>query len=611
MEEWVGVKWHHYITSRSLPTYPNASVSLVDIKKPLAIYFRAMGGDKAIGIGHTTAQLFEGHRSWLQKMAGAAKRFEKGHFSRDNLYLPEHMAFFDNQQSNLDVYYWLTALASHNHVPHPQHILAHNLYLTQKTLRQWPGLKKTYQNLVQQHLFQRPHLKQLPASFQSHELLIKQALINPNADHPIPEMSEQSLPALVPLWLYPSPQISINHPNNRQALPQAKGSSEAKAQQQKSKRYSAEQVETEEDKDGLLSFRLESLFSWSEFINLDRSEEDADDDEALKAADDLDKLSIGQGETGHKIKLDLDLPSAEYDDEILETGILMPEWQHKKNQLVADYCSLQLMQISASETVTWPAQLQRQAQVLKRQFEALKPQRQWLNQQLDGEEPDLLSFIDYTADKRAGHSNTDPKLYRNLQHKQRDLSSLILTDLSLSTDAYINDEKKVIDVIREALYLFSESLNAAQERFAIAGFASRKRSHVRYYPIKRFDQKYDDLIKRRIHAIQPNYYTRMGTAIRYATQELLTQKSKQKLLLILTDGKPNDLDHYEGRYGLEDTKMAVKEAKQKGIIPFCVSIDHEAYDYLPYIFGSQSYFHIKNAAELPKKLPQLYIQLIS
>ncbi|TDR23386.1 nitric oxide reductase activation protein NorD [Marinicella litoralis] len=611
MEEWVGVKWHHYITAKSLPAYPESRVCLVDIKRPLAIFFRALGGDKGISIGHTTAQLFDGHRSWLQKISGAAKRFERAHFSRDHLYLPEHIDYFDNRQSNLDVYYWLTALASHNQLPHPQHLLAHNLHLTQKTLRQWPGLKKRYHNLIQQHLPQRPHLKQLPSAYQQHELLIKNVLKNVEHTQAIPEVSEQNLPAMVPVWLYPSPEVILRH-GNKQAFPQAKGSSEAKAQKQKSKRYSAEQVASTDNKDGLLSFRLESLFSWSEFINLDRSEEDGDDDnEALKAADDLDKLSIGQGETGHKIKLDLDLPAAEYDDEVLEKGILMPEWQHKKQQLVNDYCSLQLMQITASESVTWPHQLQRQAQQLKRQFEALKPQRQWLNQQTDGEEPDLLSFIDYTADKRAGRSNTDPKLYRNLQHKQRDLCSLILTDLSLSTDAYINDEKKVIDVIRDALYLFSESLDAAQERFAIAGFASRKRSHVRYYPIKRFDQKYDDLIRGRIHAIQPSYYTRMGTAIRYATQALLEEKSKQKLLLILTDGKPNDLDQYEGRYGLEDTKMAVKEAKQKGIVPFCVSIDHEAYDYLPYIFGSQSFFHIKNAAELPRKLPQLYLHLIS
>jgi len=610
MEEWVGVKWHHYITSKSLPTFPAATVNLVDIKKPLAIFFRALGGDKAISLGHTTAQLFEGHRNWLQKIAGAAKRFEKAHFSRDNLYLPESMAFFDNQQSNLDVYYWLVAMASHNHVPHSKHLLAHNLYLTKKTLCQWPGLTKSYHNLVRQHLAQRPHLKQIPKSFQQHEVLIKKLLMHPNCNHPLPEFSESNLSAWVPMWLYPNPQHTIKQ-TNKQALPQAKNSSEAKAQQQKSKRYSAEQIETEEDKDGLLSFRLESLFSWSEFINLDRSEEDGDDDEALKTADDLDKISIGQGETSHKIKLDLDLPAAEYDDEVLEKGILIPEWHHKKQQLIPNYCSLQLMQITPSESAVWPTQLQRQAQQLKRQFEAFKPQRKWLNQQIDGEEPDLLSFIDFTADKQAGQIHSEPKLYRNLHNKQRDLSSLILTDLSLSTDAYVNDEKKVIDVIREALYLFAESLHAAQENFAIAGFASRKRSHVRYYPIKKFNQKYDELIKKRIHAIQPSYYTRMGTAIRYATQELLTQKSKQKLLLLLTDGKPNDLDQYEGRYGLEDTKMAVKEAKQKGIIPFCVSIDHQAYDYLPYIFGSQSYCHIKNAAELPNKLPLLYIQLIS
>jgi nitric oxide reductase NorD protein len=103
----------------------------------------------------------------------------------------------------------------------------------------------------------------------------------------------------------------------------------------------------------------------------------------------------------------------------------------------------------------------------------------------------------------------------------------------------------------------------------------------------------------------------MGAAIRFATQDLLQQKTEQKLLLILTDGKPNDLDKYESRYGIEDTKHAILEAKQSGLEPFCISIDQYSSDYLPYIFGSQSYIHIKRAEELPKKLPLLYLRLTS
>jgi nitric oxide reductase NorD protein len=103
----------------------------------------------------------------------------------------------------------------------------------------------------------------------------------------------------------------------------------------------------------------------------------------------------------------------------------------------------------------------------------------------------------------------------------------------------------------------------------------------------------------------------MGAAIRYATELLTKEASSQKLLLILTDGKPNDLDKYEGRYGIEDTRMAVLEAEKLGLQPFCVTIDEQAEDYLPYLFGSRSYVLVRNAEELPRKLPLLYLRLTS
>jgi len=102
----------------------------------------------------------------------------------------------------------------------------------------------------------------------------------------------------------------------------------------------------------------------------------------------------------------------------------------------------------------------------------------------------------------------------------------------------------------------------------------------------------------------------MGAAIRYAAGKLLLQRQKNKLLLILTDGKPNDLDRYEGRYGIEDTRMAIREAGRQGIHPFCISIDDKANDYLPYIFGKSSYVFVRNVSELPYRLPKLYLRLV-
>src|SRR5690606_31177406 len=131
------------------------------------------------------------------------------------------------------------------------------------------------------------------------------------------------------------------------------------------------------------------------------------------------------------------------------------------------------------------------------------------------------------------------------------------------------------------------------DRFALYGFSSRKRQHVRVHRVKTFGERYTAAVRGRINAIKPGYYTRMGTAVRHATSLLSRQTAARRLLLLLTDGKPNDLDQYEGRYGIEDTRMALLEARREGLRPFCVTIDQEADDYLPYLFGKDSFVLIR------------------
>jgi nitric oxide reductase NorD protein len=167
----------------------------------------------------------------------------------------------------------------------------------------------------------------------------------------------------------------------------------------------------------------------------------------------------------------------------------------------------------------------------------------------------------------------------------------------------------VIDVIRDSLFLFAESLTATGDRFGMYGFSSRKRDPVRVHTLKDFAEAYSGRVRGRIEAIRPGYYTRMGAAVRYASRLLSDQPAGRRLLLLLTDGKPNDLDRYEGRYGIEDTRHTVMEARRLGLQPFCVTIDEKANDYLPRLFGAGGYVVIRNPAELPKRLPVLYAQL--
>ncbi len=129
------------------------------------------------------------------------------------------------------------------------------------------------------------------------------------------------------------------------------------------------------------------------------------------------------------------------------------------------------------------------------------------------------------------------------------------------------------------------------------------------YELKRLGEPWSDAARQRVAAIKPGFYTRMGAAVRYGTLRLGERHERQRLMLILSDGKPNDLDHYEGRHGLEDTRHAVQAARAAGLVPFCVTIDQEANSYLPRLFGSQGFALVHRPDQLAGALTQVYIRL--
>jgi len=262
-----------------------------------------------------------------------------------------------------------------------------------------------------------------------------------------------------------------------------------------------------------------------------------------------------------------------------------------------------------AEACELPHHLKKTARKLRNQFAALAPSRTWFKAQQDGSEIDLDAYLQFTTNRAINHAEVDDRLYKDLKTSHRDMACLLLADLSLSTDSWVSNSARVIDVIRDSLFLFAESLSTTGDRFAMHGFSSRNRNHVRFNVLKNFEDSYCPSVRGRIQAIKPGFYTRMGAAIRHASSILEKQPSAQKLLLLLTDGKPNDLDAYEGRYGVEDTRMALIEARQKGLQPFCVTIDEEAGAYLPHIFGAGGYVVIRRAEDLPKELPLLYARL--
>ncbi|MCK5903571.1 MAG: VWA domain-containing protein [Cocleimonas sp.] len=612
LEEIVGSSWHRFISQRAMSHYPDAQVKLEDVRYSMGVFFRALGGEGGLRVESATDSKHYARRSILQRIAGSGNKVQYAWRDDETLRLPESIALFPTQTLNRDLYLWLTALSvvslSNSEA---KDWISRNQYRTRKTLALWPGLTSRYQCLLSAHLEQRPDPKTLSKREADQEDAICAALKDDHQSISLEYAKHPPQPVL--LWLHPAPpSVEFNGTKTANDPDHSASSNEKNPPTTKQqKRKQGKREEMPQGNDGLMSFRLESLWSWAEYTKVDRTTHEDDEDDAMMTAEDLDNISVSQNSetTAGKIKLDLDLPSSQYDDLILGEGIAVDEWDFKSQRLQKNHCRLQMMQSKESDAMELPQRLVTPARKLRRQFEIIRPQRHWVSRQSDGTAIDLENYINFLTDQKRGTVNSDMPVYRALQNQTRDLSCLLLADLSLSTDAHINNTARVIDVIRDALFLFSEALSVSGDRFALHGFSSRNRNHIRFYTIKSFDQAYNNEVRGYINAVRPGYYTRMGAAIRYASKLLIQQASSQNLLLILTDGKPNDLDKYEGRYGIEDTRMAVLEAERMGLRPFCVTIDEQAENYLPYLFGQRSYLLIRDAKELPRKLPLLYLRL--
>jgi len=239
---------------------------------------------------------------------------------------------------------------------------------------------------------------------------------------------------------------------------------------------------------------------------------------------------------------------------------------------------------------------------LRRNFEALRDEYRVLKKQPDGESLDYDALVEAIADARSGMEMTS-RIYRKAHRVERNIAVILMVDMSGSTQGWINIAQ------REALILLAEALGSLDDRYAIYGFSGNTRKRCEIYKIKTFDDNYDAEIRARIAAIEPQDYTRMGVTIRHLSHLFDQVNARTKLLITLSDGKPDDYDTYHGEYGIEDTRMALFEARQRGIHPFCITIDEEARDYLPHMYGDSSYVLIDDIDKLPYRISEVYRSL--
>lgn len=313
--------------------------------------------------------------------------------------------------------------------------------------------------------------------------------------------------------------------------------------------------------------------------------------------------------TGKLIRAQISAPPTTFQVEMTEEdkrgAILYDEWDYEAGSYRAAWCALREKLVERKSDKFVEKTLEKYAgmvSLLRRQFEMLRPEYRKLKRQKEGEEIDLEVIIEAMADIQAGIQPSED-LYIKTDKRERDIAVAFLVDMSGSTTGW------VIETEKEALVLMCEALEELEDKYAIFGFSGKTRKQCDFYIIKRFDEEYGEEVKQRIAGMDAFDYTRMGAPIRHLTKIMEDVKARTKIMIILSDGKPEDFDEYKGQHGIEDTRKALIEAKQKHIKPFCITIDVEARDYIEHMYGEVSYIIVDNVEKLPRKLPEIYRRL--
>ena len=580
-EESVGKAWDKFLSQQASLENLHANVEITSLQKSLTLFYHLLGGDKGKEIKVTDKRKLQQPRNLLQRISGYGQNFYLTWQDDNAIYLPPSLSILKTKEENTLLYFWLVAMSTQVNITHAN-IIEQNQQAITYLCNRYIGFKNFYQQAIEYLLSNIPHAQTSTQNTSLHY---------PNI-----------------LWIYPA-LTPKNTPSPMQEDEENQNSNKKDKVDTLKMKKKANQIDDNKETDGFMAFLPEGLMSLLEQVNLDRSEDDSFDEEALYNAQDLDEITLGQKKANlnARLKMDLDLAYSMQDEYPIGKGYYIDEWDYRKKRYLKNYVCIKPTIATDITPMTLPKRLKKMVKNIQSQLDLLELNRIKNSRLPYGDEININSWIDYKGhqNKSLHHQN----FYESLEKKTRDMATLILADTSLSTEAGITSEIRVIDMIKDGLMVFAQSLEKLQDQFAMYAFSSKKNTHVKFHIIKNFAEKYSDLTQGRIDALKPGYYTRLGAAIRESAKILQRQKSENKLLLIISDGKPNDIDRYDGRYGIEDTKKAIEEVKQQGMTPFCITIDIEAKEYLSYLFGKNGYVVIRDSKKLPKVIPEVYINL--
>lgn len=638
-EEAVGSAWHHLVgDAATCPRFPDAAVRLDEVVEPLGLVFRALGGDRGITIRPASVTISRHRRRLRQRVGAEAEAMLRPQIDGDSLFLPPVLDVCASVAANRDLYLWLAAWSAAAELalePLADDPLAADLLglqravgATERTLACNAGLAAIYRHLCRNVLATRPR-RSLPEVEAAVEACIVELLGGPraqgadaermlatvrghepvSADWRAPAGYRRHLP--VPLWgdVLPLPARS----GRKDEDPLVEEGTPAAADDGKTRKGRREDAPEVDRNDPLILNRFEKILSWAEFLRINRGVDDEDEEGAKRAADDHEQITLVKSKRrpATKLKFDLDLAPADVERDRLSGRFLYPEWDYRRRDYLPDHC--RVLAAVAEETGSaepWSpdAATRRRIEAVRRQFEALRPRREIAKRQIDGSELDMDALIRSRCDLAATGDATD-RVYQQARDAARDLAVAVLIDVSRSTEAYV-ENRQVLDIAKESLNALTLGLTACGDEHALYSFSSCKRDRVWVQTIKAFAEPVDHGVHARIAHLRPGYYTRLGAAIRHVAAALRERPNQRRLLLVLTDGKPNDLDHYEGRYGVEDTAMAVREARRLGHAVFGITIDRKAHAYFPHMFGQNAFAIIAHIGALTRALPLIYRHMV-
>ncbi|MBL7825493.1 MAG: VWA domain-containing protein [Saprospiraceae bacterium] len=372
------------------------------------------------------------------------------------------------------------------------------------------------------------------------------------------------------------------------------------------------EVDKKAQEDYVLTHNFEKVETADEFSGVWRDFDG--DDELENHQDALDELNMK-----YVVRVDDPVHSV-YQSDFLENAtvseskdtpeaiqtITYNEWDFSKRAYKIDYCKLFLQSVRQKDESYYERTITENASILvalRKMLTNVNNKMSLQRRQPQGEMFDIDAVTDMFADLHSGRTPSE-KIYLSNRKKDKDISILLLLDVSMSSDSYAAGNR-ILDVEKQAAILFGEILDEFGIDFSINCFYSKTRNQCVYVNVKEFDESWQ-LGKTKVGAVEPGGYTRIGTALRHSGALLDRRDAQNRWLILLSDGKPNDYDRYEGKYGIQDVKQALRELNERGINTYALAIEATAKHYLPQMFGVSNWQILSSPVELITALVQLY-----